>query len=122
MEKEKLRRVRKQKGYTQQEIADIIATEVSNYSRKESGAVKITRIEWEKMANFFDVPMEEIYEEEEIPLMIHNENTTVNDNGAFYNVNGTSNNYNIPNSVIDNLQKYIVMLEEEIKRLKAGKK
>ncbi|SHE76071.1 helix-turn-helix domain-containing protein [Chryseobacterium vrystaatense] len=122
MEKEKLRRVRKQKGYTQQEIADIIATDVSNYSRKESGAVKITKIEWEKMSKFFDVPMEEIYEEEEVSVIIHNENTTVNDNGAFYNVNGTSNNYNIPNSVIDNLQKYIAMLEEEIKRLKAGKK
>ena len=31
MQKEKLRVIRKKKGYTQQQIADIIATDVSNY-------------------------------------------------------------------------------------------
>lgn len=122
MEKEKLRRVRKQKGYTQQEIADIIATDVSNYSRKESGAVKITKIEWEKMSKFFDVPMEEIYEEEDATIIINNENNSTGDNSGIYSSLKDINNYNIPNSVIDNLQKYIAMLEEEIKRLKAGKK
>ncbi|SHL61513.1 DNA-binding transcriptional regulator, XRE-family HTH domain [Chryseobacterium carnipullorum] len=123
MEKEKLRRVRKQKGFTQQEIADFIATDVSNYSRKESGGVKITRNEWDKIAKFLDVPVEEIYEEEEISVVVNNEYNTINDQAGIYNVNGNnSNNYNIPNSVIDNLQKYIVLLEEEIKRLKEGKK
>ncbi|HBV15029.1 helix-turn-helix transcriptional regulator [Chryseobacterium carnipullorum] len=123
MEKEKLRRVRKQKGFTQQEIADFIATDVSNYSRKESGSVKITRNEWDKIAKFLEVPVENIYEEEEISIVVNNEYNTINDQAGIYNVNGNnSNNYNIPNSVIDNLQKYIVLLEEEIKRLKEGKK
>ncbi|WP_418124029.1 hypothetical protein ACNFU2_05280 [Chryseobacterium sp. PTM-20240506] len=35
MQKEKL--LRKKKGYTQQQIADVIATDVSNYCRKEGG-------------------------------------------------------------------------------------
>jgi transcriptional regulator with XRE-family HTH domain len=57
MQKERLRLLRKKKGYTQQQIADIIATDVSNYSRKESGDVKIVRAEWEKIANFLYVTM-----------------------------------------------------------------
>ncbi len=32
MTMEKLKNLRKQRGYTQQQIADIIATDVSNYS------------------------------------------------------------------------------------------
>lgn len=62
MKKVKLLNIRKQKGYSQQQIADIIPTEVSNYSRKESGYIKITKSEWEKIALFLDVSMEEIYE------------------------------------------------------------
>lgn len=50
MQKEKLRNVRKRKGITQQQVADIIATDVSNYSRKESGDVAIRKEEWEKIA------------------------------------------------------------------------
>lgn len=123
MEKEKLRRVRKQKGFTQQEIADFIATDVSNYSRKESGGVKITRNEWDKIAKFLDVPVEEIYEEEDATIIINNENNATGPNSGIYSsLKDNIHNYNIPNSVIDNLQKYIVLLEEEIKRLKEGKK
>ncbi|KFF21326.1 helix-turn-helix transcriptional regulator [Chryseobacterium sp. JM1] len=123
MEKEKLRRVRKQKGFTQQQIADILATDVSNYSRKESGGVKIIKEEWEKIAKFLDVPLEDIYQEEEATMIINNEYNTVNDQAGFYNLNGNNtNNYNIPNSVIDNLQDYIALLKEEIEKLKEGKK
>ncbi|MFP3596078.1 helix-turn-helix transcriptional regulator [Chryseobacterium sp. SIMBA_029] len=123
MEKEKLRRLRKQKGFTQQQIADAIATDLSNYSRKETGDVRIIREEWEKIAKFMDVPLEEIYQEEEATIIINNENNTVSDQAGFYNINGNnSNNYNIPNSVIDNLQEYITLLKEEIARLKEKKK
>lgn len=123
MEKEKLRRLRKQKGFTQQQIADAIATDVSNYSRKENGGVKIIREEWEKIAKFMDVPLEEIYQEEEATIIINNENNTVSDQAGFYNINGNnSNNYNIPNSVINNLQEYITLLKEEIARLEEKKK
>ncbi|SHL92344.1 hypothetical protein SAMN05444360_1063 [Chryseobacterium carnipullorum] len=53
MQKEKLRTVRKRKGYTQQQIADILATDVSNYSWKESDDVKITHRELDKISTFF---------------------------------------------------------------------
>ncbi|WP_336965442.1 helix-turn-helix transcriptional regulator [Chryseobacterium contaminans] len=72
MKKAKLRTIRKQKGYSQQQVADVIPTEVSNYSRKENGYIKITKNEWEKIARFFNVPVEEIYEAD-YPVHISNE-------------------------------------------------
>ncbi|MCJ7933270.1 MAG: helix-turn-helix transcriptional regulator [Chryseobacterium sp.] len=117
MQKEKLRVIRKQKGYTQQQIADIISTDVSNYSRKESGDVKIIQEEWDKIARFLDVPVEEIYEEEEAKIIINNEHPVFNDRSA----NAINNQYNydnIPGSIIENLQGYITVLKEENERLK----
>ncbi|GAB0155681.1 hypothetical protein CHRYSEOSP005_09430 [Chryseobacterium sp. Alg-005] len=119
MQKEKLRTIRKKKGYTQQQIADIIATDVSNYSRKESGDVKIIREEWEKIAKFLNVSVEDIYEDEESKVVINNEYNTISENSGFYNLlHGNNINYNIPASMIDNLQDYINLLKEENKNLK----
>lgn len=53
-------------------MAEVIPTDVSNYSRKESGAVSITQTEWSKLAKFLEVPVEEIYEEEETKIIIEN--------------------------------------------------
>ncbi|WP_089734485.1 helix-turn-helix transcriptional regulator [Chryseobacterium jejuense] len=64
MKKEKLRLIRKQKGYTQQQVAGCLPTNFSNYSRKESGEIGITKEEWIKIAKFLDVNIEEIYEDE----------------------------------------------------------
>lgn len=72
MQKEKLRSARKRKGYTQQQVADIIATDVSNYSRKESGDVKIFKDEWEKIAGFLEVSVDEIYEMEDGKVIVEN--------------------------------------------------
>lgn len=121
MQKEKLRTVRKRKGYTQQQIADAIATDVSNYSRKESGSVKIMHHEWEKIAKLLDVPVEEIYEEEEAKIIV--ENPVFNDSpGANFINNGNGSSTNIKNElsieIIKNLQEYIGLLKEEIIRLK----
>lgn len=117
MQKEKLRIIRKQKGYTQQQIADFIATDVSNYSRKESGDVKIVPEEWEKIARFLDVPVEEIYEEEEAKIVVNNDHPVFNDQSA--GAIDTQNQYNnIPGSIIQNLQDYITVLKEENERLK----
>ncbi|KFE96983.1 helix-turn-helix domain-containing protein [Chryseobacterium luteum] len=125
MHKEKLRTIRKQKGFTQQHIADIIATDVSNYSRKESGDVRIFKDEWDKIARFLDVPLENIYEEEEGKVVINNEYNTISDNAGFYNFpfNGTNNNnYNIPDAIIDSLQDYITLLKKEVERLSSENK
>lgn len=116
MQKEKLRLIRKQKGYTQQQVADIIATDVSNYSRKESGDVKIIRDEWDKLARFLDVTVEEIYEDEEAKVIVNYDHPVFNDSSSG---NGTMNQFNnIPGSIIKNLQDYIALLKEENEKLK----
>lgn len=122
MQKEKLRILRKKKGYTQQQIADVIATDVSNYSRKEGGDVKIIHDEWEKIANFLEVPLEEIYEEEEAKVII--DHPTFNDspgssvNGNVFGNHTVSITNELAVELIKNLQEYITLLKEDVKRLK----
>jgi transcriptional regulator with XRE-family HTH domain len=122
MQKEKLRTIRKKRGYTQQEIADLLATDVSNYSRKESGNVKIIRAEWEKIANFLDVPIEDIYEEDEAMIVIENQvfndspGSSVNSNISGDNISHFTNDLGI--EIIKNLQDYISLLKEEMNTLK----
>jgi len=121
MQKEKLRAIRKQKGYTQQQIADIIATDVSNYSRKESGDVRIFKDEWEKISRFLDLPMEEIYEDDEAKTII--QNPVFNDSPGSYAMGSVTNfNGEVSLSIIKNLQEYIELLKDEVKKLKEGKK
>ncbi|QBJ85881.1 XRE family transcriptional regulator [Chryseobacterium gleum] len=115
MQKEKLRNARKVKGITQQQIADIIATDVSNYSRKESGDVSIRKDEWEKIARFLDVPVEDIYEEEEARQINNFENIT-GSSGFGNNING--NLYcNVPEFLLENQRDYIEHLKKENQRL-----
>lgn len=123
MQKEKLRTARKMKGITQQQMADVIPTDVSNYSRKESGAVSITQTEWNKLAKFLEVPVEEIYEEDEAKIII--ENPVFNDspgsnvgNSGFSanNMGYITNDLSI--EIIKTMQDYIALLKEEINRLK----
>lgn len=119
MQKEKLRLIRKQKGYTQQQVADYIATDVSNYSRKESGDVRIIQDEWDKLARFLEVPIEDIYEDEAAAVIVNNDHPIFNDRSSSAGVITNQNNYdNIPGSVIENLQGYIALLKEENERLK----
>jgi len=119
MQKEKLRLIRKQKGYTQQQVADFIATDVSNYSRKESGDVRIIPDEWDKIARFLEVPIEEIYEEEDAKVVVNNDHPVFNDRSSSAGVITNQNNYdNIPGPIIENLQAYIMLLKEENERLK----
>ncbi|UWX60517.1 helix-turn-helix domain-containing protein [Chryseobacterium oranimense] len=118
MQKEKLRAIRKQKGYTQQQIADIIATDVSNYSRKESGDVRIIKDEWNKIARFLDVAVEDIYEDEEAKVVINNDHPVFNDHSSSSGSGVMTQYNNIPASIIQNLQDYISFLKEENERLK----
>ncbi|PXW16134.1 helix-turn-helix protein [Chryseobacterium sp. CBTAP 102] len=115
MQKEKLRNVRKRKGFTQQQVADYIATDVSNYSRKESGDVKIFNDEWDKIARLLEVPVEEIYEEEEAKQINNFENIT-GSSGFGNNING--NLYcNVPEFLLENQRDYIEHLKKENQRL-----
>jgi transcriptional regulator with XRE-family HTH domain len=113
MQKEKLRQIRLQKGYTQQQLADFIHTDISNYCRKENGMVGITKDEWKKFAGFLEVREEDIFEEDEKQISIKYDNATFAENS------GSFNTYcNIPDSIVKNLQDFIVLLQEENKRLK----
>lgn len=117
MTMEKLRTIRKQRGFTQQQIADIIATDVSNYSRKESGDVKIFDDEWEKIAKALDVSVEDIKEEKTPNVVQNNDNLTFNDTSSFHQ--SGIYNCNIPNYILESQQDYIKLLKEQIEVLKA---
>ena len=82
MQKEKLKQVRLQKGYTQQQLADFIHTDVSNYCRKENGRVGITQKEWERLSDFLKVSQADIFEEDEKNLSISYENSTIAENSG----------------------------------------
>lgn len=112
MIQEKLRNFRKKKGYSQDQMAKFISTDTSNYSRKERGEVKIHEDEWQKLAEALDVPIESIRESE-------NKYSFQYDNSTFHDHLGSNiNYYNIPNSLIENLQDYISILKSEIISLK----
>ncbi|WP_292008534.1 helix-turn-helix transcriptional regulator [Chryseobacterium sp.] len=112
---EKLRNLRKKRGFTQEYMSNILSTDVSNYYRKESGDVRIYDDEWEKLAKALEVPVEEI-KEDKPTAVIHNshDNTTFNDNsGSYFN-----QYYNVPSSIVENLQDYIKVLKEQNEALK----
>lgn len=117
MIQEKLKTLRKQRGISQEKMAKILSTDPSNYSRKERGEIRIHDDEWQKIADALDVPVEDI-KEEKLSGIVHNDNSSFNDNsGNYYN-----QHFNIPNSIIENLQDYILLLKKEIESLQEENK
>lgn len=112
MIKEKLKTVRKKKGFTEEEIARHIATDTSNYSRKENGEVKITPKESEKIADFLNCDVEEIYEENEPNI------TYKNKGNSPVNKSGTIHYFNVPDFVLEHLE----LIKKENKRLEKENK
>lgn len=92
-------------------MADKLAITASTYSRKESGNVKIRHEEWEKIATFLNVPIEDVYESEETNYFVIKDQATAN-------YLGTNNVYSIPEYFLDIQRKYIERLENEILDLK----
>lgn len=105
---------------TQEYMSKILSTDVSNYSRKESGDVKIFDDEWEKLAAALEVPVEEIKEEKPNSVTQNNENLTFNDTSSFHQ--SGIYNCNIPNYILENQQDYINLLKEQIEILKKNQK
>jgi len=97
---------------SQEKMAKILSTDTSNYFRKERGETRIHDEEWQKIADALDVPVEEIKEEKPSGI-VHNDNSTLHDQSGSY-----IHNYNIPNSIVENLQDYISLLKKEIENLK----
>lgn len=99
MSKTKLIKLRLDKGFSQEELADLVGMTQSNYSRRESGRKKITEVEWQKIAKELGVEKESIYEPEE------NEQKRDEINIHYFN---------IPDFVIQHIE----LLKKENKKLK----
>ena len=111
MEKIKLIEVRKSKGYSQNQMAEELCMDVSNYNRRENGQSKISHSEWEKLSKILNVPVEEIYENEEANLFVFKDS-------SIGNYLGTNHIYSVPEYLLETQRKYITKLEEEINGLK----
>lgn len=107
MEKLKLIASRKSNGFSQEHMAKLLCMDVSNYNRREKGLVKITSIEWEKLASLLNVSVEVIFESEESSFIICKEQSIA-----------INNNYTIPEFLLESQRKYITKLEEENAALK----
>lgn len=94
MEKIKLIQVRIKKGLTQQQVAEHLCMDISNYNRREKGNNKINNNEWEKLSKFLDVAVEDIYENEESIFIISKDQSV----GI---VNGTNNVYTVPEFLLE---------------------
>lgn len=111
MEKVRLIEARKSKGYSQNQMAEELCMDVSNYSRREKGLAKISHSEWEKLSKILEIPVEDIYENEEANLFVFRDSSTGN-------YLGTNHIYSVPEYLLENQRKYIAKLEEEISSLK----
>lgn len=112
MEKLKLIQARKKKRITQKEVAEFLCMHVSNYNRKEKGKLFIRPAEWLKIAEYLDLQIEEIYEDEQRVFISEKQYKPMLKN---------ANNYTIPHFILECQKKYIQKLEEEIIRLKKAK-
>ena len=93
-------------------MSSVLGMDISSYSRRENGQIRISDNEWKKMSDILKVPLEDIYEPEESMVMIFNDNSSGTGNGIIVT------NYTLPQSFLDLQKKYIEKLEEEIQNLK----
>jgi transcriptional regulator with XRE-family HTH domain len=117
MLKEKLIRQRKEKQFSQQDMAKHLNISQSQYLRKEKGEIGIRDEEWERMAKLLDVEVNDIKESD-------SENS-INQN--FENITDISNSYvgsnniycNVPEYILQNQREYIEILKKQIIDLNA---
>lgn len=107
MSKTKLIKTRLSKGFSQEELADLIGMTQSNYSRRESGRKTISDTEWRRIAAELNVQVEEIYEPDEEDSIINNTKKTYQ--------------FTIPEFIIEHielLKKENKSLKEKLRKLK----
>lgn len=109
MRQEKLINMRKTRGFSQVQMAQLVAMEQTTYSRKEIGKSNITDAEWNKFAKVLNVPVEEIKDLER-SLAMKNNNWDFNNNAARIQY--------MPENVFDVIMKYNGRLEEENEHLR----
>ncbi|MDR2206636.1 MAG: helix-turn-helix domain-containing protein [Flavobacteriaceae bacterium] len=121
MIKEKLIKARKAKQFSQESVASYLKITQGYYAMKESGKAKMYDHEWQRIAELLETPINEIYEEDEMPT----QNFANID--ASHGYVGNNNVYcNIPDyilqdlhNIISNLQQENKLLKEELKDLKS---
>jgi len=114
MEQTKLIEMRNFKGFTQQQIAQELCMGITAYNRRENGQVAININQWEKLAKILDVPLKEIFENDDKQIFVCKDNASQNTQNNY----GTNNYYTVQETLLESQQKYITKLEEEIAALK----
>lgn len=98
MKNENLIQARKEKGFTQKEMAEMLAMEQTTYSKKERGISRIRENEWISFAKILDKDIEEL------------KNKTTQ--------HKADNNASLYLNIIEIILKYNAKLEEENRLLK----
>ncbi|MCA6065591.1 helix-turn-helix domain-containing protein [Chryseobacterium sp. RG1] len=117
MVKEKLIKIRKEKKFSQQDIAKYLNISQTQYLRKEKGEIEIKDDEWERIAKLLDVEIDEIRQSDSDNLLNQNfeKITDITDS---HNENNNNFSYKIPKFILKNQQDYITILKKEIEILK----
>jgi transcriptional regulator with XRE-family HTH domain len=111
MEKNKLITKRKAKGFSQSMIAEKLCMDVSNYNRREKGQVRISSMEWDKLAEILEESVENLYEAEEGQMFVAKDNSTVH-------YQGNNHIYAVPEHLLETQRKYIEILERKVRGIK----
>ncbi len=115
--KTKLLEARFKKGFSQDQMADMLGMTQSNYSRKKNGISRISKHEWNRLSKTLDVSVDDIFEDENNP-------SSVLQDYSIGNYSSIGNTYSIPQHIqqlLDTQRKYIEKLEKEIEDLKLQK-
>ena len=100
---ERIKRIRESKNYTQEHLASKLGISQNSYSKIETGGVKITTDRLKQIAEIFEIPVEQLLNEENQTFHFNNSHIE-----KFY-------------GYIENLQEdnkeFIKMLGEQIKYL-----
>jgi len=114
IKKHKLIEARNKKGYAQDYLVGALNIDVSSYSRKENGKLRIFNQEWQTLSEILNVPLTDIYESDEGMMFIFNDQSSGVGNG----IGNSITNYTIPQSIWESQKKYIEKLEEENQKQK----
>lgn len=109
MIKEKLIKIRKEKKFSQQDIAKHLNISQTQYLRKEKGEIAIKDDEWERIAKLLDVDIDEIKQPSSLNQNFEKITNLPNENNVYYK---------IPQFILKNQQDYITILKKEIEVLK----
>jgi len=109
--KEKLAKMRKNRGFTQKEMASKMNMQNTTYNKREKGKIKIKIEEWEKLAEILGCNISDILEEDFGQIIICKDQSIGNNWGVNYN-------YTVPASLLESQQDLVTMLKDENTKLK----